>query len=296
MVVFISSNINTSRKIAKKLSGFGKSCTAIEVEYGNESLTSKDEGVDSYYNHHTPGPDAKQPCLAYTETSNLNKENFIISHVDADTIFGIGWVSGIFPKNEMLIAMAQIISIMDIEGSHKIPKELSSKYFKEWEVLKSFISHAKKSISKVKYQNYYNCSSIIYSTLMNIVRMVHDPKSVEDRYKRLSNADMNSKAILNPLSNDNVHIYDKKCNDFSESNHNFIIIKNKTISVFGRDKEQVKKYFPEGLNNFLAEHFNGAGGHFASAGTSRLEAIQNPNFLKFLNAFNRRIESCSVKD
>ena len=289
MVVFISSNITTSRKIAKRLNGYGKTCTAVEVEYGNNSLTSKDIGVDSYYNHHHTGPDAKQPCLAYTDFNQSFKENFIISHIDADTIFGIGWLSGIFPKDKILIDIAKIISIMDNEGSHKIPKELISKYYKEWEVVKSFISHAKKSVSKVKYKDYYNCSSIIYSTLMNIVRIVHDPKSVELRYSKLINADINSKAKLHPMSNEELHIFDKKCNDFDKGTHNFIIIKSKTISIFGRDKDQVKKYFPEGLNNFLAKYFDGAGGHFASAGTSRLELVDNIKYLKFLNAFNARI-------
>lgn len=303
MTVFISSNIATSRNIAKKFNSFGKKCVAVEVEYGNESLTTKDIGVEDYYNHHHIGPDAKQPCLAYNYISdkvNINFQNFIISHIDADTIFGIGWLSGLFKLTnecsyQKLIHISDIISLNDLNGSHNIPLDLIKKYniHKELEVIKSFVIHAKKSIQKVKYKNFYNCSSIIYKTILNIIRILTHPTILEARYDKITkNIKENFEDIL-PLdgSNEKVRIYPKRKNDFVDGSHDFIIIRNIGISVFGRNNEIVKKYFPEGLNGFMKKFFEYGGGHFAAAGGGRLKSVSNKDYQIFLKVFLERIEN-----
>ena len=302
MTVFISSNIITSRKIASKFNSYGMKCIVVEVEYGDESLTSADVGVEDYYNHHHIGPDAKQPCLAYKYISELinedTKQNFIISHIDADTIFGIGWLSGLFKLTDKdsyqkLKNISDIISHNDLNGSHNLPVDLIEKYnvHKELEVIKSFVIHAKKSIQKVKYKNFYNCSSIIYKTILNIIRIMSNREDLESRYNKIQHSLSKNQRenIQLPGSNEKVRIYSKKVNDFNDGTHEFIIIKYAGISVFGRNNEIVKKYFPEGLNNFIRTFFEFGGGHFAAAGGGRQKIIDKKEFDNFLEKFLERI-------
>ena len=301
MICIICSDYDIAKKVIKKTREKINNITfcGIEVEWGNTSLTEKDEGTNKVFNHHNDN-NLLPPCLAYkelyTEENNIkfneNYFNFIISHIDADTLFGIGWASGIFKPTKLFKDLAKIISQMDLKGYHNIDKKLMDKYIKEFEVTMAIINHVKNSIKKIKFQNYYNCSSLIIKALFKISDILNDNDQINKRYnlimkEKLSN---NKENILFPESDDNIHIYSKKINDFNKGKHSFIISYNYSLSIYGRDEETVKKYIPEGLPIFLSKLVPDSGGQFSAAGTKRKIKVSKIMFKKIVYELKQRIK------
>ena len=290
MIAIISNSYEVSKKIIEKLhTEHNQTFCAIEADYGENVINTDCIGVDSFYSHHTLDENYSQPCLAFQE-ENRDKRNFIISHIDADTIFGIGWLSGIFTKNDKLIEISIMISQMDSFGFHNIDKKLFEKYRKEYEVIMSFISRAKKIIMKTKYKKYYNCTPIIMKTLFNICGVIYNDYNLNSRYDKI----IKSREVLkeNKLlkeSDDYIHVFKKKKNDFNEDSHCFIVIWNVSISVYGRDTKTIHKYIPEGLPKFLNSLFPGSGGHFNAAGTSRNKKVSLLEYKRLILELKKRI-------
>ena len=290
MIAIISNSYDISKKIIEKLYIEHKqSFCAIEADYGNQIIDTNCIGVDSYYSHHKIDENFSQPSLAFQD-ENRNKRNFIISHIDADTIFGIGWLSGIFIKTDKLMEISIMISQMDSFGYHNIDKKLLSKYEKEYEVIMSFISHAKKTIQKAKYKRYYNCTPIIMKTLFNICGILNNDHNLNFRYSKIVKSRESIKENIKLKESDqNIHVFKKKKNDFNDGNHSFIVIWNVSLSIYGRDTETIAKYIPEGLPKFLNKYFPGSGGHFNAAGTPRNKKVSVLDYKLLINELKKRI-------
>lgn len=297
MIVFIAANHSVAKAVVEKMYvAHNEEFCAIEAEYGENKITKQDTGIVDAYNHHMVGRDSFQPCLAFQD--NVEYKNFIISHVDADTIFGIGWLSGIFKTNpyitKILTEISNMISVMDNFGYHSIPEKDLALYKKEFEVCMSYVAHAKNSIQKVKFKNYYNCSSIILKTLFNIAKIISNKDLLENRYKLImkSKSNPNSNDPLKsklPESTKIVHIYKKRINDFKDNDHQFIIVWDITLSIYGRTLSIVQKYFPEGLAEFLKTLDPEAGGGLITAGTERRRKIYKDEYQKIIEAFLERL-------
>lgn len=281
MVVFIASNIKVAKKllvrVPEKVPGF-EFC-GIEAEWGDQCLEDGMPGISKVFNHHIVSTNLP-PCMAYktiykNDIQIFKSENFIISHIDIDTIFGIGWISGILEKNEKTIKLSNIIAKMDLEGYHKIDWDLEKDCIKEFEVIMGIINHIKLVIKKVKYLNYYNCSTLILKSLFKINDFINNQDALEKRYELIMKEKNSNNHAPTPLpeSNQDVKIYKKKINDFNLGDHSFIVVWNVTLSIYGRDISTVKKYIPEGLPEFLNKIVPESGGQFSAAGTKRKKWI-----------------------
>lgn len=296
MIVFISSNFEVAKKLCDKVPKKipGLEFCGIEAEWGNNELTEEMEGVSKVFNHH--GKNENIPAaLAFEKIyfgnyRTYSSEYFIISHIDVDTIFGIGWVSGIFPLTKKLMDLSRIFASLDINGYHNL--KIDENYKKEFTVIMGIVSHAKKLLKKVKFQNYYNCTPIILKTLVKINSLINNEKLLNERYNIILKEENLNKSYENLLlkeSDNNIHIFNKKINDFNNDKHSFIVSWNLSLSIYGRDKETVKKYIPEGLPEFLNKISPESGGQFTAAGTKRKKEIPKSIYLKIINELKIRI-------
>lgn len=290
MIAIISNDYDVSKKIIEKLyTEHNQTFCAIEADYGTDVINTDCIGVDSFYSHHKLDENYSQPSLAYQE-EDRNKRNFLISHIDADTVFGIGWLSGIFTKTEKLIEISIMISQMDSLGYHNIDKKLLNKYQKEYVVIMSFVAHAKKTIQKTKYKRYYNCTPIIMKTLFNICGILYNDDILNSRYSKIIKSRESLKINEQLKESDaNIHVFRKKKNNFNEDNHSFIVIWNVSISVYGRDTLTISKYIPEGIPKFLNTYFPGSGGHFNAAGTPRNKKVSLLEYKRLIYELKKRI-------
>lgn len=300
MLVFIASNYEVAKKLTEVVPKKIPNITfcGIEAEWGSRELDESIPNITKVFNHH--GNNINIPAaLAYKElyldnqsgfTRNYYSENFIISHLDADTIFGIGWVSGFFSYTKEMIDLSNLIAEIDIKGYHNtnIPEEYTVKF----EVIKSIISHAKNSLKKVKFKNYYNCTPIIIKALNKICTILGNNYLLNKRYDLIMKEKSSNlfTIVKLPESDDKVHIYNKRINDFSDGEHLFLIIWNITLSIYGRDNDIVKKYIPEGLPNFLNNIMPGSGGQFSAAGTKRKRPIKREDYLKIVKELKLKID------
>lgn len=295
MIVTIVSDYSISLKVAERLYKHNIESVGIEIEFGSESATINDVGYIDIFNHHSNTENPKQPSLAFNETKIY--ESFIISHIDADTIFGIGWLSGYFDKsNTTLLEISKIISQIDNLGIHQVDKNILNKYSKELEVIFSVVSEAKTKLNKLRYSGFYNCTPIIKKTILKIIDHISDTILLEKKYS-LIRSYKNSRDTKEYLvsKNKDYYIFKKKLNNFNDDTHNFIIIYNTSISVYGRDFSTTLKYFPEGLPEFLNGIFPGSGGHFSAVGSPRAKNISKSQFENFIISFNERIKQVSKK-
>lgn len=293
--ILLASNENVAKAIAKSLKSHEKdnirySICGIELEYGKK-VVDEDNNFDVLLNHHLFAKNKKIPCLAFDEK---RCNNFIISHIDSDTIFGIGWVSGYFSYHcnpeqiKILKEISKVLSEIDIKGFHNVD---ISKYKKQLSCINSFVSSVKDKIISMKNIDFTNISSIVINILSKIVETIFNAKKLNIKYNKIIDSMCDVK-LNEEYSTNLVHVFDKKFNDFNKCvSHEFIIIKNYTISIFGRNSEIVRKYFPKGLVPFLNNFFSNSGGHFSAAGSARSKNVSNKDFEKFIKAFNDRIES-----
>ena len=56
----------------------------------------------------------------------------------------------------------------------------------------------------------------------------------------------------------------------------------KAVSIFGRDRETIQKYFPNGLGEVMANFFKGGGGQFGAAASGRRKVVVPLEFFWFL--------------
>src|SRR5574344_1782763 len=95
--IFQISDYDTSIDFINWLSSNNQKIITIECEFGQKQIDENIEGVELSLNHHLNN--GVQPSLAFgINLEKYSREHIVITHIDADTIFGIGWVSGIFEK------------------------------------------------------------------------------------------------------------------------------------------------------------------------------------------------------
>jgi hypothetical protein len=98
---------------------------AIETEYGSEVIDEKCEAVDLSLNHHGDLQHLEAPALVYKNLPKKRFDNFIISHIDLDVLFGILWTAGWLKKTRTTEILSELIAIADTKGFHVIKPLLS---------------------------------------------------------------------------------------------------------------------------------------------------------------------------
>lgn len=283
MLVFICNTYERAKEISEVMETRHqfKTC-AVEAEWGDKSLDTKDKGVYLALNHHSS--DGIQPSMVF-KTDYQKMRVFIASHIDTDTLFGIGWVSGLFPNTDLMKEISELVGNIDNNGIHNvvIPDHLKN-YIN---CILQIISETKFKLGKLKYKETCNATRIVKKSILNICNIVTSKHILEKRSRYLDNAVIEIPKPITILADGKIQIFNKRINNFKDGNHDFIIIYNKGISVFGRNDEITKKYFPHGLAVFLQSFFESAGGHFSAAGAMRRTEIGYEEFKLFRNEFSK---------
>ena len=136
----------------------------------------------------------------------------------------------------------------------------------------------------------HDSTNKVLKELRERLGVIYNDFNLNSRYDKI----IKSREVLkeNKLlkeSDDYIHVFKKKKNDFNEDNHCFIVIWNVSISVYGRDTKTIHKYIPEGLPKFLNSLFPGSGGHFNAAGTSRNKKVSLLEYKRLILELKKRI-------
>ena len=111
-----------------------KKWVAVETEYGHKTLNSYHQNVVFTMNHHGNHQIEDAPAVKGIDCS-IRYDNFIVSHIDLDVLFGILWASGMMPKTQIAEQLSNLVADADINGFHKvlgyieeIPQNIKEKY------------------------------------------------------------------------------------------------------------------------------------------------------------------------
>jgi hypothetical protein len=109
---------------------------AIETEYGDNVLDSNHPKVDLSLNHHGSLQNEDAPALIYKKHLKKRYDNFIISHIDLDVLFGILWTAGWLKKTTTTKLLSKLVATADIYGFHAvapiletIPQNIAERYY-----------------------------------------------------------------------------------------------------------------------------------------------------------------------
>jgi len=142
MKVVLAKDLEEAKKIANEAEEFK---VAVEAEWGDKALEYP--YVDVTLNHH--GPRVSNPCPSeigivapqVVELCRKHKDKiYIVSHIDADTIFGIMWCEGLFDAERGyapdLVQIAKMVAFTDKNGRHiaieKFKPLKDTDAFKKW--------------------------------------------------------------------------------------------------------------------------------------------------------------------
>jgi len=117
--VILAKSYNEARTF---LEGADGDWVAIETEYGDKTIDKTCSNVKLALNHHGDLQHMEAPSLVYTQNPK-RYDNFIISHIDLDVLFGILWAAGWLKKTEITKTLSRYVATSDILGFHVI-KEL----------------------------------------------------------------------------------------------------------------------------------------------------------------------------
>lgn len=113
-----------------------QSWVAIETEYGKATLDESNPKVDLALNHHGDFQIKDAPSMVYKNMPNQAYDNFLVSHIDLDVLFGILWTAGWLKNTFITKKLAGIISFADINGFHRIgeilkkePNDIIDRYY-----------------------------------------------------------------------------------------------------------------------------------------------------------------------
>lgn len=128
---------------------------AIETEYGNDSLGVWHPNVEVALNHHGSNQGNKAPSLSWELFRENTYDNFIVSHIDLDVLFGLLWAGGWLKETQTTIQLSKLVADADVNGFHvvqsyldDVPKHIKDKYLCIGYLVNSWIinDNGKKSI------------------------------------------------------------------------------------------------------------------------------------------------------
>lgn len=259
----------------------------IECEFGDRQIDEKVDGVELSLNHHLN--DGIQPTLAFgIDLEKYSREHIVITHIDADTIFGIGWISGIFENTSEFRKISNIISKIDIYGFHNVISHLTENEKELIEVIYSIILSIRHKVNSIS-RDIKRCNYIIKSLhkIRSYILGERDIKKIYNKLQKSINSylDTNDLGFMKELSTEKIHVFTKRINNFSLFNTEFIVnynMKGGTVSIFGKNRNTVEKYFPDGLGKLMESFFKEGGGQFGAAASGRRKVVTPIEFFWFL--------------
>jgi len=281
----------------------GGQWVAIETEYGHNTIDEKCPGVALSLNHHGELQHEEAPALAYKKNP-ARYDNFIISHIDLDVLFGILWTAGWLKKTKTTIELSKYVALADTRGFHiaknmleeKNP-DLKEKYLAIGYLVNSWVINDNG-------KNIVDISKEVHKLLLRIKDIILDgvtEDQIKSYLKWFSEQEAAAKAHLKEIrplcgtTSDNLFIFRAPFSlttayAIGEVEAQIIVQYNeqsKSISISCFDEQVAQKYFGdrgviEPLQKFFGRH---AGGKKAIGGTPRSQDIQPemlPAFVDFL--------------
>jgi len=276
---------------------------AIETEYGDKYFGKKDGAVLELL-HHGNLSSNKPASIAlipedYTPI-NYKFNNFIISHIDLDTVFGIMWAGGYLKNTKTAREISELVAYLDINGFYKFKNEILD--YDNHNHIKLLAITSLINFWKI---NQNNLSKDIHKLILRIRDYII--LGVPDEVKKYLVQDINENDFLKDITElelsipkvlvtyiSNISVTDRYLNNGLE--YDMILQYNtgsNSITLACQNDEIAEKHFgKKGVIEPLQLFFgNRAGGHKSIGGSPRGEKLQIEYleaFLKFLkrNYFN----------
>jgi hypothetical protein len=270
----------------------------IETEYGDKAVSG-----DLSLNHHGELQAMDAPSLAYKLNLKKRYDNFLISHIDLDVLFGILWAAGWLKKTTLTIGLSNLVAIADVNGFHTIKplletmsNDVKERYYAIGYLVNSWVINdngmLKKDISKEIHKLALRIKDIILSgaTPEQIAQyeqwFIEQDKVAKQYLQEIYNISSDEKMFIfrAPFSLTNAY----SVGDYLAS----VIVQyneqSKSISLSCFDIKVAQKYFGDsGVIEPMQKYFGpDAGGKNTIAGTSRSHNIQPEmvdGFIKFLH-------------
>jgi hypothetical protein len=274
----------------------GKDWVAIETEYGENTLGLEHPNVIKACNHHGEHQMNEAPAIQCSY-SDKRYDNFIVSHIDLDVLFGILWSAGWLKKTNITRALSELVAKADIDGFHTIndmldnmPLEIKERYYAIGYLVNSWVFNDDgkliKDISKETHKLLLRVKDIIIDGAQKEQIALYEQWMLEQKKVVKKHLQMVHKicdgyffAFRAPFSLITAYsIDDMKAKIIIQYNE-----QSKSITLGCYDEKTAERFFgSQGVIEPLVKFFgDGAGGKKTVGGTPRESNIQP----EMLNAF-----------
>jgi len=294
----------SSKEAAAAVCDSGKAWVAIETEYGNNTIDTSYNGVEVALNHHGDLQDMEAPALAYTKKIKKRYDNFLISHIDLDVLFGILWTAGWLKETKLTIGLSNLVAMADINGFHTIkpllnemPDSVVDRYYAIGYLVNSWVinDHGQtvKNISKEVHKLLLRIKDIILNGATN--DQIIQYKQWFAKQEKAAKAHL--REIRSLCNGENLFVFRAPFSlttayDVGDVQASVIVQYNeqsKSISLGCYDRQIAERYFGKnGVLEPLIKYFGrDAGGKYTVGGTSRSHDVQPEMLSGFIDFLYR---------
>lgn len=281
MVVKIFKNCDNAKSFAKETSNV----VAVEAEYGANSLEIGDEGVVYEMNHHGSKQHFSAPCNRFDIVGQYKNATFVVSHLDLDTIMGIGLAIGVIEDTPYNREFGKIAEFVDVFGLHRL-KEHNQKFREEIDNFQYFLQKVNRNFEEGE-----DITALVLDLnlkLKNILENGYDKHIVED-FNTMKNKQVENFEIKE-LSNEFLRVFVTQGESmiFEYDERNIIIQLNEkfnaiTLAVY-EDSISTKYFGETGVLKPLKEFFGeNAGGKTSIGGGDRNKKVFRKDLEDFVN-------------
>jgi len=269
---------------------------AVETEYGDSYFGVKDGAVLELLHHGKFSEEFPAATSFYKQGLTKRYDNFIVSHIDADTILGIMWAAGFLKPTKLVLKLSELIGEVDIKGFHwfmefkynNIPKMLQEKFLAIGSVISSWKFQEKNDMEDISRDVHKLILKIKDLILFNVPEdiILRNKNFIEKKEIIKSNSvvkELSIPGIMVVYKGDTFLLDGYSVNDI---NNDIVVHYNtgsNTINISCKDEEIAKKYFGStGVILPLQTFFNEeAGGRITVGGSPRDKKLQ----VEYLEAF-----------
>jgi len=286
---------------------------SVEAEFGENYYGVKDGASVELLHHGKHSENYPTAISFYKKFPKLEYsfDNFIVSHIDIDTIFGIMWAAGFLKKTRITIELSELIAEVDKKGFHwfienklnDLDEKIKHKYLAIGKIISSWkFPNTNKGIS--------DYSKVVHKLILKIKDIIIfdvPEEIIQENIDFLNNYEKNNlknqeNAFIEDLSIPGLLLV-YKSNSFLLGSYTYKNLKypliiqyntgSNTISISSNDEKLTVELFGEtGVQKPLIEFFGkDSGGHKLIGGSPRDFKLQDEYleaFVKFLkrNYFN----------
>jgi len=274
---------------------------AIETEYGDEVLDSSHKNVSISLNHHGSLQDNLAPAVSYKQFRKQKAfDNFIVSHIDLDVLFGLLWAGGWLKETRITIQLSELVAEADIHGFHlvqrkldSLPKVIRDKYLAIGYLVNSWIINDNGQVSKDISKEVHKLLLRIKDIILNDVSEVQ-LQEIETWFAHQNQVAKNHLIEIKDLGSCNMFLYRAPFSLttaylLNEVKADIILQYNEqsrslTLGCF--DEKVALKYFGKtGVIKPLQQFFNEKAGGKMTVGGSPRDIDLQPEVMKAFAAF-----------